>query len=390
MAAPSRVMATAEGIRLKKFSGLEVCRFLCATSVLLWHYQHFFATGIDSVTPEYRSKFPLYIFLSVFYNYGLYSVQIFWAISGYIFFWKYEERISNHTMSSSEFFVLRFSRLYPLHFITLFTVAIMQYVYVSNHKTPFIYEYNDVYHFVMQLGMASNWLGSQPYTFNGPIWSISAEVVVYSFFFLAIYFIRPTFSSTTLLCVSITSLSLLIFRYGGQQPIIYCIYFFFSGGIIYNLLGFISNKWIKPIFIASIIVLVTILILIGKSHHITMPYTMTISIISTCVIIIFILIEDVVNIDLSRISYVGNLTYSSYLIHFPIQLLFVLLADALGLHRELFLSPIILVLFLVTTFCTALTVYRFFELPAQKLIRAFWRSPQQRERNAKYSCKPLF
>jgi hypothetical protein len=49
----------------------------------------------------------------------------------------------------------------------------------------------------------------------------------------------------------------------------------------------------------------------------------------------------------------GDLTYASYLLHFPIQLVTVLVIDALGLNRDLFLAPSALVAFILGTFGSA-------------------------------------
>jgi len=63
-----REKATREGAgRVKKFAGLEICRFLCAASVIVWHYQHFFAAGIldDSILPVEGVSLPLYSVLKL-------------------------------------------------------------------------------------------------------------------------------------------------------------------------------------------------------------------------------------------------------------------------------------------------------------------------------------
>ncbi|TAM46504.1 MAG: hypothetical protein EPN61_05205 [Burkholderiaceae bacterium] len=68
-----------------KLLGLEVVRFISALSVLVWHYQHFFYIA-DKPTDFVRELQPFYSMLSIFYDYGFYGVQVFWCISGFIFF----------------------------------------------------------------------------------------------------------------------------------------------------------------------------------------------------------------------------------------------------------------------------------------------------------------
>ncbi|MFL6708392.1 MAG: hypothetical protein ACJ8HI_09315, partial [Massilia sp.] len=71
-----------------KILGLELVRFLCAFAVLVYHYQHFAYVGAHAEGLD-RSTLPFYHYLRLFYECGFYGVQIFWCISGFIFFWKY-------------------------------------------------------------------------------------------------------------------------------------------------------------------------------------------------------------------------------------------------------------------------------------------------------------
>ncbi|MFX8616630.1 hypothetical protein ABTM15_20390, partial [Acinetobacter baumannii] len=64
----------------------------------------------------------------------------------------------------------------------------------------------------------------------------------------------------------------------------------------------------------------------------------------------------------------GNATYSSYLIHFPIQLAAVIIVDALGLPRSVFLSPFAVVGYLVLSIGGGLLIYHYFEMPAQSWL----------------------
>ena len=85
---------------------------------------------------------------------------------------------------AAKFARLRFSRLYPLHTLTLFLVAGMQILFYRATGKFFIYELNDWQHFLSSLFMAQQWLPpSIEQTFNGPAWSVSVEVLLYAIFF---------------------------------------------------------------------------------------------------------------------------------------------------------------------------------------------------------------
>jgi peptidoglycan/LPS O-acetylase OafA/YrhL len=107
--------------------------------------------------------------------------------------WPRREAIASKAITYKEFFVLRFSRLYPLHFFTLLLVLALQAIYFSQKDYFFVYQDNDVLHFIYQLFFASNWGFEKGASFNGPIWSISVEVLIFCFFFLILENISKSF-----------------------------------------------------------------------------------------------------------------------------------------------------------------------------------------------------
>jgi peptidoglycan/LPS O-acetylase OafA/YrhL len=66
----------------------------------------------------------------------------------------------------------------------------------------------------------------------------------------------------------------------------------------------------------------------------------------------------------------GNLTYASYMIHFPIQLLVMLLVGILGIGHGFVDSPLFLIAFLLVVFGASHFVYKRVELPLQGEIRS--------------------
>jgi peptidoglycan/LPS O-acetylase OafA/YrhL len=70
-----------------------------------------------------------------------------------------------------------------------------------------------------------------------------------------------------------------------------------------------------------------------------------------------------------RLSFLGDLTYSSYLVHFPIQLILVQLVDMAGWGRTIFLSRLTFVLYLLLIALASLGLYHAFERPAQNWLR---------------------
>ena len=114
-------------------------------------------------------------------------------ISGYIFFWKYGSAIAKNEISFKKFAIWRFSRLYPLHFVTLILVAIMQFIFFKQNGVFFVYADNSIKDFVLQLFMANFWLPEPVHSFNGPIWSVSVEIIAYIVFFVSLRFFGKCF-----------------------------------------------------------------------------------------------------------------------------------------------------------------------------------------------------
>ncbi len=342
----------------KAFSGIEIGRFLCAFSVVVFHYSHFFATGVTGEDVDVIDKkyYPLYSWLGFFYHNGHFAVPVFWMVSGFIFFWKYGERVHNHKVTTYQFFILRFSRLYPLHFATLIVVAILQIVYFAMHNDYFIYPANDLPHFLLQLVFASNWWGSTAWSFNGPIWSVSVEVLAYAFFFVIIRFLKPSW----LLCLAVFA----VFKMADHfvpQNVFSCIQYFFIGGFIVTVTKVLTKTQGLIVFWLCVIGAIGIAATkIGGG---------TVLIFAFCFVTACVMFNEVFNIKLTKIAKLGDLTYASYLLHFPIQLAAVLVLDWLGFPRSVFLSPIALAAFIVAVFGLSWIVFRAYEMPAQDRIR---------------------
>ncbi len=345
-----------------KLLGLEVLRFVAAFSVLIWHYQHF-AYVADQPVDLVRSRLPFYSVLQAFYEAGQYGVWVFWCISGFIFFWKYRDAIHDRSTSGWTFFVFRVSRLYPLHVATLLIVALLQFFYFGLHGFYFVYQQNDVGHFVLQSLLASAWGVEQGDSFNGPIWSISVEVLVYIFFFLALRYV----TRSALLNVVVI---ILCFNLRGQ--VFSCLAFFYAGGLaaMYRR-GIETTAYRMAIerfaWVIALVVALSAWYFRSSGSVVDWPLLLILT-----PVLLFCLSSDIsLPAPIEKVVVAaGSMTYSSYLLHFPFQLL-------LALGFSLLQKPIpfneiwFFLLFVVTTLVASLLTYRHFEMPAQRMLRSF-------------------
>ena len=343
----------------EKLLGLEALRFVAAGAVLIWHYQHFARTG-DMPAAVVKAQLPLYGLLSPFYDTGSFGVMIFWAISGFIFSWKYRDAISDRSIGAWTFFVLRLSRLYPLHFVTLLMVASLQPIYHHLQGSFFIYSNNDLENFVLQLFLASEWSMTSTSSFNGPIWSVSNEVLVYVAFFLTLRFVTKSLLLNLIVVIVCTMVS---------APVASCFTFFYTGTIAaIGRHAVAGTRFRLPIEAAAWCTMAAIAVSLGISGaHTATPYWM---VLASTIVLLFCLSGNLpIPPSWQRpLQAAGSMTYSSYLLQFPIQLVIVIAFAVTGRPIPLY-DYLFLVAVVGTTLLTSFFTYRYFEAPAQRLIR---------------------
>lgn len=86
----------------------------------------------------------------------------------------------------TDYCINRLSRLYPLHVLTLLVVAAIQFLRMILDKEYFVYPYNDVYRFLLNMFFLQSGWFEQGWSFNAPSWSIAVEVLAYLLFFFVI------------------------------------------------------------------------------------------------------------------------------------------------------------------------------------------------------------
>lgn len=364
-------------IEKNKLLGLEVIRFLSACLVLFAHYHFLCEIGIRrSLTT--MAFYPFYDSLPFLYFLSEWAVRIFWCISGFIFFWKYQLLIADGKVSFRDFFISRFARLYPLHLLTLCMVAIGQAVYV--HLTGFHY-LNDVQysvpHFVSQLFMAGNRVFTGD-SFNWPIWSVSVEVTVYLMFFIVTRYLTKSIIFNFFIVVMFAIVSLGIPR-THFMGLFECLLFFYIGGAA-SMFKKYSLQRNFPSRLAWIGVGLIPLIFwraggFSSSNTVYLFWSVWLPVLLYCAS------DDFeVNAWVRRtIETLGNMTYSSYLIHIPVQLLMAIICFHWKIWLPLF-NPLFLMGYLCFIFVLSYFVYRYFELPLKETIKTAARASGSRRK----------
>lgn len=316
----------------------------CLIAFIL-HYIHFV---MNEPVPFWGGKlFPL----SYRHDFG---VECFFLLSGYGVFCGYAELIWKRQICFKSFILRRVIKLYPLHFITLLLVAILQVCILMFAGKPFIYGNNDLYHLILNCALIQTGIVGTDISFNGPAWTLSVFFLLYVFFFVVINCISSIknscllFAGTSLVACSLLSSDICV-------------------GIInsYTLRGLacfsmgatvacVISGNLLPIGCQRKIGLIGVFIIMGL-YAVFRAYPSVIGdfrmtfIIGVCPFIIFILkYVNIIRVLFEFFEKIGDISFEVYLLHFPVQCIFRLVECILGVQIDYF-SIIVWGLYVLST-----------------------------------------
>ena len=73
---------------------IDALRGVAALAVVVWHWQHFYAITGTWASVWNRADQPFYLFLKPLYDQGWVAVDLFFAVSGFVFYWLYLEPVA--------------------------------------------------------------------------------------------------------------------------------------------------------------------------------------------------------------------------------------------------------------------------------------------------------
>ena len=336
-----------------KYHGIELLRFAMALIVVIYH--------ISAWICPLQS--PL---LSAIVHYGQpVAVPVFWCLSGFIFYAVYGETIHSLRVNFRGFALARFTRLYPLALVTLILCLLLNELYFSINHSSFVYHRGDFYHFCLNLLMMSHW-GFQKFTaFNGPVWSVSVEVITYFVFFV----VARLFGSSPLIAILAVFLGKGIAHFEpnltNHLAISSCIQLFFLGGLVYSISSRFDRVLDRHYFIACAVSSISLLLvtsLLSDRYRIQLlPPSLVLW--ST------VLARNAAGWMEQVADFCGSLTYSSYLLHFPVVLLVVIILDKLQIQRSIITGSVGIALVVALILLLSRLTFVYFESPIQYLLR---------------------
>ncbi|QQP98039.1 acyltransferase family protein [Lysobacter enzymogenes] len=158
-------------VKHHRYHELDALRAIAALGVICWHYVHTYHIA------------PFGAVLAPFYGRGMLMVDFFFVLSGFVLARAF--MTGDRAQRFAANVRARIARIYPLHLLMLCAVAAMQWRLSALGQAPFVYAYNDGYHFVLNLLLLNSSGLQQGFSFNAPSWSISTEFLV-NLLFLAV------------------------------------------------------------------------------------------------------------------------------------------------------------------------------------------------------------
>ncbi len=321
--------------------------------------------------PQFMHTAPLWVIELA--GLGYLAVDFFFVLSGFVIAMTYQKQLALYPSKQNlcSFYIKRIARIYPLHIaVMLLYLAIPIAYFVTGRELPAGGHY-DVTNYFMSLLLINNWGFSQVLSWNVPSWSISAEFASYlAFPIVAIYLHRVRSRLFSLLAIVICSGSIAYLdsqkgatNIGAFIPdlgVWRCLFEFLLGVVVFSLFreGFFE-QYTKKFLLLTMLFLLLIGLGLDVPNYSWIPLFMMIF------VCFFISLELDTNVKVPRFFiWLGNISYSVYLIHYITKDIMKLFLETEQASWE-WLS-VYFVIVLGGSHC----LYHYYELPAKRWLTA--------------------
>lgn len=303
---------------------------------------------------------------------GYLAVDLFFLLSGFVLWLNYADRLRGRGAGAGALFLARrLARIWPLHMFILCCAAAFALVLALTGRSSASYPWAEL---PLHLLLLQNWGFTDALTWNEPAWSISCEWAAYLLFPLlaaAVDWRRFSATSLILLLVLLATTLHLILATGGAATLgddiprfglIRALTEFAMGTILCALWRRWRDRSRGPLVAAF-----GVLALLGPASIAgVMPETLTLPLMLAAMLMIVGLTASSAHNPLGWrwIHYLGEISYSTYLVHFLFYILFKILfvSDPANVPMPL------LGLFLMLVLLASAALHHLVERPAQRAI----------------------
>lgn len=361
-----------------RFVALDSWRGICALLVVLFHFNDALSTSLGA---------------SLFIRNAYLFVDFFFVLSGFVLCHGYRDTISGK-LDFGTFVVRRFARVWPVHAVVLgVLVTFIAIVSHMPHPADLSLTWrHDSYSIAAVLPSLAllNAFGFVGSVWNGPAWSIGAEFYVYLLFALTLILFSRRL---VVACVVLSAAALAVIFWCAPDFMnstwdygaIRCVAGFFAGVVAYHCYERCRPR--EPV--GATIVEVTaamggfvFVIYAGAGPNSVAATSLAAPFVFGAIVVIFACENGLLSLTLRARPFkaLGRYSFSIYLVHQPLLIMFCYLAWLAGYHSDAFAarggqsiqSPdLILADFVLAVVLIAAGVYRFVEVPARKYLNRF-------------------
>jgi len=334
-------------------------RGVAAWWVVIYHFR-------DPIAPYVGS------FIYSVIEHGYLAVDLFFILSGFVIYLNYSKDFEELTKNNiKKFFIKRFARIYPLH-ISMLLIFLLNpmAIYLFSKAASYDGRY-ELGYYLLSIFLIQNWGFTHALMWNIPAWSLSTEMAAYIGFPFVCWAINKLKLHTALaglvlfvlaiICIALTFSSLGSTSLEGDIPgmgLIRCLLEFNLGMIACRIYrdhysAIIKNSWL---FMSGFGFIMIMGYMINLPDYIFIPISYS------------FLLFGVINIKIlpsrffgsALVAYFGNISYSTYLVHYFIKDWVKFLSIDIGMIQFL--------IYIILTLLSSIMLYRMIENPGRRVI----------------------
>jgi len=374
------------------FFGLNLLRFLMAVAIVIYHYRLIFFGAM----PYADNSIIHYCYL-----HGYLSVEVFFALSGFVLYWNYAHKIRSETEYEKSkkvvrggqrfwsFLLGRIIRIYPLMILTVLFAAASIWLSMCFFPEGHLIQANwatgsgkrNLVAFIMNiLGLQSGWISNQDsIAMHGASWFLSILMICYVIFYIILRKCKGDRIIENSCFFLLIMLGVSLYINGGFNfPFLYVCcgrgyVNFFLGALLAQIIHWVDNNKKSFYILLFAIFLITIFVFCYKVDCLGKLGLATSLVISPALLILFS-ISKLINGACNNhfISMLGNVSFGMYLWHLPLVMVFYLIQDLFKFEVD-YVDTYFFISFIIVTIIISSITYVFFEKPIAVLCKKRFR-----------------